>query len=158
MFSIQSTVYRVSCTFYNKYLDNSTIQLTYVRVSVRLDHDGPNIITLYVCSCTIPFGPWWNRTWLFFIYVRVPVRLDHDGPNIIILYVCSCTGPFGPWWTEHHYSLCMFVYQFVWTMMDQHDCSVTYVRVQLSPMDHDGPNIIFLLLMYVLIPIPNIKH
>ena len=124
MFSIQSTVYRVSCTFYNKYLDNSTIQLTYVRVPVRLDHDGPNMIFLYVFTCTCPFGPWWtehhyslcmfvyqsvwtmmDRTSLFFMYVRVPVRLDHEGPTWLFCYVCTCTAvPYGPWWTEHYFS------------------------------------------------------
>ena len=149
MFSIQSTVYRVSCTFYNKYLDNSTIQLTYVRVPVRLDHDGLNMIFLYVCTCTCPFGPWWtehhyslcmfvyqsvwtmmDRTSLFFMYVRVPVRLDHDGPNMIILYVCSRTSPFGPWRTNMIVLLRMYVYSCPygpwWT---EHYFSFTYVRV-----------------------------
>ena len=92
---------------------------TYVRVPVRLDHDGPNMIILYVCTC--------------------PVRLDHDGPKMIVLllmyvcrsiwtmmdrkwlffYLCACTCPFGPWWTEHDFCLLMCVYLSVWTMMDQ---------------------------------------
>ena len=110
-----------------------------LRVPVCLDHDGPNMIILYVCTCTGPFGPWWTENDYTFTYVRVPVRLDHDGPNMIILlrmyvyrsvwtmmdrkwlffYVCTCAGPFGPWWTEHDYSLRMFVYRSVWTLMDR---------------------------------------